>query len=493
MAGKPFFVKVPAVVSINLTGSLQPGVAAKDVILEVLRRIDVKGGVGKVLEYTGPGVATLSVPERATITNMGAETGATTSIFPSDETTRTFLKSMGREDDWTPLAADEGAEYDEIIEINLSELEPLVACPHSPGNVKTVAELAGLKVNQVAVGSCTNSSFKDLMQAANVIKGRSVNPETSLMVSPGSRTILKELAARGALADLVAAGARILECACGPCIGQGGAPISKGVSVRTFNRNFEGRSGTKDAGIYLTSVETAIATAISGTLTDPRSLPNLPEIAEPDHFAVDDSLIIYPPEDGSKVEIMRGPNIAPLPQSQPLPETLGGKVLLKVVDDITTDHIMPAGRYLPLRSNVPEYAKHVFEPVDPEFAERALASGGGFVVAGENYGQGSSREHAALCPMYLGVKAVIAKSFARIHLANLVNFGILPLILDNPADYDSISQGDELELNVANLNGKLTLNNKTKGQEYGVSHLMSEQDIAILKAGGKLAYSKNIQ
>jgi aconitate hydratase len=491
MAGHPFFVKVPAVVNVYLTGALQPGVAAKDVILEVLRRIDVKGGVGKVLEYSGPGVATLSVPERATITNMGAETGATTSIFPSDAITREFLESMNRVEDWTELAADDGAEYDEVIEINLSEVEPLAAMPHSPGKVGRVAELAGMKVNQVAIGSCTNSSFKDLMTAAAVIKGRRVNPETSLLVSPGSRTILKELAKRGALADLVAAGARILECACGPCIGQGGAPVSDGVSVRTFNRNFEGRSGTKSAQAYLTSVETAIATAINGVLTDPRTLDAIPTISDPEKFDVDDALIVYPPADGSSVEVTRGPNIAPLPQGKPLPASLTGEVLLKEADNITTDDIMPAGKYLPLRSNVPEYAKHVFEPIDEGFAARALAKQGGFVVAGENYGQGSSREHAALCPMYLGVKAVITKSFARIHLANLVNFGILPLTLDDAASYDDIDQGDLLELDVSNLDAPIKLINKTKGSEYAVSHPLTAQDIAIIKAGGKLAYYGN--
>jgi len=490
MAGKPFFVNVPAVVNISLSGSLRKGVAAKDVILEVLRRINVKGGVGKVLEYTGAGVATLSVPERATITNMGAETGATTSIFPSDDRTRSFLKSMNREEDWTELAADEDAVYDETIEINLSELVPLAAMPHSPGKVATVASLAGMKVNQVAVGSCTNSSFKDLMTAAELIKGKTVDPETSLMVSPGSRTILKEMAKRGALSDLVGAGARILECSCGPCIGQGGAPISDGVSVRTFNRNFEGRSGTKSAQAYLTSVETAIATAMTGCMTDPMTLESIPEISEPEHFDVDDSLIVYPPQDGSSVEIVRGPNIAPLPQAKPLPTSLSGEVLLKVPNDITTDDIMPAGKFLPLRSNVPEYAKHVFEPIDAEFAERALAKGGGFIVAGENYGQGSSREHAALCPMYLGVKAVITKSFARIHLANLVNFGILPLTLDDASVYDDIDQTDILEIDVSDLNAPLKLINKTKDSEYAVSHPLSSHDIEILKAGGKLAFSR---
>ncbi len=491
MAGKPFFVKVPAVVNVELSGSLSRGVAAKDVILEVLRRIGVKGGVGKVLEYTGSGVSTLSVPERATITNMGAETGATTSIFPSDDITRSFLKAMDREDDWKEISADDGAVYDETIKIDLAEVVPLAALPHSPGKVATVESLAGMKVNQVAIGSCTNSSFKDLMTAAAIIKGKAVNPDTSLMVSPGSRTILKEMAKRGAVADLVCAGARMLECACGPCIGQGGAPISNGVSVRTFNRNFEGRSGTKSAQAYLTSVETAIATAISGKMTDPRMLDDIPEISDPDHFDVDDALIVYPPEDGSNIEIVRGPNIAPLPQSKPLPQSLSGEVLLKVGDDITTDDIMPAGKYLPLRSNVPEYSKHVFEPIDETFAEHAQARQGGFILGGENYGQGSSREHAALCPMYLGVKAIITKSFARIHLANLVNFGILPLTLADSSDYDEIEKGDELELNVSELNEPLVLINKTKGKQYAVLHPLSDHDIAILKAGGKLAFSSD--
>lgn len=490
MAGKPLFVKVPAVVNIALTGALSKGVAAKDVILEVLNRINVKGGVGKVLEYTGDGVATLSVPERATITNMGAETGATTSIFPSDEMTRLFLKSMNREEDWTAMSADDGAVYDETIEIDLSKLEPLVAMPHSPGKVATVASLAGMKVPQVAIGSCTNSSYKDLMTAASIIKGKTVNPGTSLMISPGSRTILKELAARGAISDLVAAGARILECACGPCIGQGGAPNSDGVSVRTFNRNFRGRTGTKTAQAYLTSVETAIATAINGCLTDPRTL-DIPEISIPEQFDVDKALVVYPPADGSNVEIVRGPNIAPLPKAVPLPESLNGVVILKVGDDITTDDIMPAGKYLPLRSNVPEYAKHVFEPIDSEFANRAKAKNGGFVIGGENYGQGSSREHAALCPMYLGVKAIVTKSFARIHLANLVNFGILPLTFDDSSSYDDIDQTDELDLKVSDLNDSLTLINNTKGNQYQVSHSLTDHDIAILKAGGKLAFSRD--
>lgn len=488
MAGRPFYLKTPTIVGIRLTGRLSNGVAAKDVILEVLRRVDVKGGVGKILEYMGPGVASLTVPERATITNMGAETGATTSLFPSDDATRAFLKSMGREEQWMALQADEGAVYDELIEIDLAAVEPLVAQPHSPGRVTTVKELEGMKVEQVAVGSCTNSSFKDLMTAAALLKGKRVHPDTSLLVSPGSRTILKQIARCGALADLVEAGARVLECACGPCIGQGGAPSSGGVSVRTFNRNFPGRSGTKDAQLYLSSVETAIATAIAGTLSDPRQY-EIPEIELPD-FDVDDSLVIYPPEDGSAVEVVRGPNIAPLPLGSDLAPQLAGEVLLKVEDDITTDDIMPAGKYLPLRSNVPEYAKHVFEPVDPDFYDKAKAKGGGFVVAGENYGQGSSREHAALCPMYLGVKAVLVKSFARIHLANLVNFGILPFTFDKPADYDDIDQGDALEIDVTDLSSGLQVINTTKGHAYAVSHSMSEQDMDVVKAGGKLAYVK---
>ncbi len=489
MAGEPFYLKVPSVVNVHLTGQLSEGVAAKDVILEVLRRVGVKGGVNKILEYTGPGVATLSVPERATITNMGAETGATTSLFPSDDITRQFLAAMGREDDWQLGVADEDAVFDETIEIDLSAVVPLAAQPHSPGDVATVESLAGMQVAQVAIGSCTNASFKDLMTAAMLLKGKTVDPGTSLLVSPGSRTILKEMARRGALSDLVAAGARILECACGPCIGQGGAPPSEGVSVRTFNRNFEGRSGTKSAKTYLTSVETAVATAINGCMTDPRSLSPIPVIQDPEAFDVDDALVVYPSAERADVTIIRGPNIAPLPESKPLPAKLSGEVLIKVEDDITTDHIMPAGKYLPLRSNVPEYAKHVFEQIDPTFADTAQAKQGGFVVAGENYGQGSSREHAALCPMYLGVKAVITQSFARIHLANLVNFGIVPLTFDDPTCYDDIEKGDMLEIDVSDLKGSLQVVNQTKGRAYAVSHALSSQDIEILKAGGKLAFS----
>ncbi len=492
MAGNSFRLKMPEILGIRLSGKLQRGVAAKDVILEVLRRMDVKGGVGKILEYHGPGVESLSVPERATITNMGAETGATTSIFPSDEITRDFLRSMGREGQWVELKADEDAEYDEIIEINLSELEPLIAQPHSPGNVTTVKLLEGMKVHQVAVGSCTNSSFKDLMTAAAMLKGKSVHPDIYLAISPGSRTVLEEISRNGALATMLEAGARILESACGPCIGQGFAPPSKGISIRTFNRNFEGRSGTKDAKLYLTSVETAVASAITGKLTDPRGFsPDSAEIEIPELFRVDDSLVIYPPKDGSSVEIIRGPNIAPLPPLMPLPDSLEGEVLIKVEDNITTDHIMPAGRYLPLRSNIPEYAKHVFEQIDPDFHDKAMERGGGIIVGGENYGQGSSREHAALCPKYLGIKAVVVKSFARIHLANLINFGILPLIFVNPEDYERVNAGDRLRIDVRDLNAALYLENLATGERYPVQHGMSRDDIEVMKAGGKLPYVRS--
>ncbi len=490
MAGIPFQLKMPKILGIRLTGRLQKGVAAKDVILEVLRRIDVKGGVGKILEYHGPGVKTLSVPERATITNMGAETGATTSIFPSDERTRDFLRSMGREEQWVELKADEDAEYDEVMEINLSELEPLIAQPHSPGNVTTVKALEGMKVHQVAVGSCTNSSFKDLMTAAAMLKGKRIHPDIYLAVSPGSRTILEEISRNGALTTMLEAGARILESACGPCIGQGFAPPSKGISIRTFNRNFEGRSGTKDAKLYLTSVETAIASAIAGELKDPRDIaPSEGEIKIPEFCRVDDSLVIYPPEDGSGVEIRRGPNIAPLPELTPLPDLIKGEVLIKVGDNITTDHIMPAGRYLPLRSNIPEYAKHVFEQIDPDFHDKAMERGGGIIVGGENYGQGSSREHAALCPRYLGIKAVLVKSFARIHLANLINFGILPLTFKEPGDYERIEEGDILEMDTTKLPEAPVVRNLTKNEEYATTHTLTEDDIEILKAGGKLVYT----
>ncbi|MGI6318793.1 MAG: aconitate hydratase [Firmicutes bacterium] len=491
IGGEPFFLKTPKVIGIKLTGKLKPMVAAKDVILEVLRILGVKGGVGKALEYFGPGVKTLSVPERATITNMGAETGATTSIFPSDEVTLEFMRCVGREDQWVRLEADNDVEYDEIIEIELDKLVPLIAKPHSPGDVVPVSEVEGTKVDQVCIGSCTNSSFKDLVTAAYMLKGKRVNPEVSLTVSPGSMSVYCELAERGYLADLIAAGARILECTCGPCIGQGQAPKSGAVSVRTFNRNFKGRSGTADAQVYLSSVETAVSCALTGVITDPRAMGELREIPMPEKLRMQNALIVEPPgrEEAEKVELIRGPNIKPIELRGELPEIVDGRVLIKLEDNISTDIIMPAGIYLPLRSNIPEYAKHVFEPADPDFYRRAKENNGGFVIAGENYGQGSSREHAALCPSYLGVKGVIAKSFARIHLANLINFGIIPLTFKNAEDYNRIDPDDELQIRTADLdNGDLVLKNLTKGVEIPVQHTMTSSEVIRIKAGGSLAY-----
>jgi aconitate hydratase len=495
MGGMPYRIKMPKVVGVKLTGKLSPWVSAKDVILEMLKRVGVKGGKGKVYEYYGPGVKTLSVPERATITNMGTEMGATTSIFPSDEVTKQFFKAQGREDEWSEVKPDENAEYDEHMEIDLSKVEPLVAKPHSPGNVVTVKELEGMDVQQVAIGSCTNSSYKDLATVAQIIKGKQVDPKTSLVISFGSRQVLMHLIESGELNYLVSAGARLLECTCGPCIGMGQAPPSKAVSVRTFNRNFEGRSGTKDAQLYLVSPETAAATALKGVLTDPRDLDaEYPTLKMPSKFILDDSLLIPPIEDGSKVKIARGPNIKELPHKEALPETVGGQVLIKVEDDISTDHIMPAGaKILPLRSNVPAMSEYVFSKVDPDFAARAKEKNGGVIVGGENYGQGSSREHAALCPMFLGVKAVLAKSFARIHEANLVNFGILPLTFENNEDYDDIEQGDELEIpdvKKAIEQGKkeLVVKNKTKNSEYKVKHGMTGTEMHVMLKGGLLNY-----
>lgn len=490
MAGQPFHLSMPKVLRVNLKNKLSPWVSAKDIILEILRRLTVKGGVGKVLEYSGPGVATLSIPERATITNMGAELGATTSIFPSDGVTKEFLKAQGRLNDWVELGPDKDARYDEEIEIDLKQLEPMIAKPHMPDNVCTVKELAGTKVHQVAIGSCTNSSFKDLMTVAKALKGKTVHPDVSVVISPGSKQVFKMIADNGALADLIASGARILESTCGPCIGMGQAPQTDAVSVRTFNRNFQGRSGTKNAQVYLASPEVAAACALTGEITDPRKLGvKAPKIQEPKKYLIDDNLIVAPSK--KKVEIFRGPNIKPLPKSEAMPDTLRGSVLLKTGDNITTDHIMPAGaKILPLRSNIPAISEHVFASVDPEFPKRAKEKGGGFVVGGANYGQGSSREHAALAPMYLGVKAVITKSFARIHLANLINFGILPLTFVNEKDYDNVAQGDELELAVAKLDPPLVLKNKTKGTEYKVTHSLGDRDMAILKAGGALGYVK---
>jgi aconitate hydratase len=493
MAGEPFRIKVPLVVGVRLTGQLPPWVSAKDVILELLRRVDVKGGVGKVFEYFGPGVRALSVPDRATITNMGTETGATTSVFPSDRVTRAFLKAQGREEHWVALEADRRAGFDEVIEIDLGKLEPLAATPHSPGAVKAVREIGRIPVQQVCIGSCTNSSLKDMKVAAAVLRGRTIAENLHLTVNPGSRQVVEHLADSGDLRDLVASGARILENACGPCIGMGAAPPSGAVSVRTFNRNFEGRSGTKDAAVYLVSPEVAAATALAGVLTDPRDLGAAPSLKLPKRFFINDNLFIPPLDEpvAASATILRGPNIAPLPAFPPLPDVLDGQVLLKVADNITTDHIMPAGaKVLPLRSNIPEISKYVFEALDPSFAQRAKAAGGGFIVGGDNYGQGSSREHAALAPKYLGVKAVIVRSFARIHLANLINFGIVPLTFKNPADYDAIEPGDHLQVQIGGLQGRILMRNVTDGTEAELVHALSPLDAEILKAGGKLPWIK---
>ena len=492
MAGEPFTLKCPKVVGVRLTGKLSPWVSAKDVILELLKRVDVKGGVGKVFEYFGPGVETLSVPERATITNMGTETGATTSIFPSDDITRQWFEAQGRAEQWIRLEADD-EDYDEIIEIDLSEVEPMVALPHSPGNVKRVRDVEGMEVQQVTIGSCTNSSLRDLKIVAQILKGRTISPNLSLLINPGSRQVVEHLVESGEYNYLVDAGARIIENACGPCIGMGGAPPSGSVSVRTYNRNFEGRSGTKDAGVFLVSPETAAATAIKGVLTDPRDLGVAPEIKMPDRFVVNDNMIIppLPPEQASNVEIIRGPNIKPLPDFPPLPDKLEGEILLKVGDNITTDHIMPAGaKILPLRSNIPEISKYVFSRVDENFASRAMEKHGGFIIGGENYGQGSSREHAAIAPKHLGIKAVIAKSFARIHRANLINFGILPLTFADPSDYERIEQGDHIEIEVGRLPHEMVMRNITKGEEYVVRHDLGEKEQEIMVTGGLLPWIK---
>ena len=473
-----------------MTGRLTPFVSAKDVILEVLRLKTVKGGVGCVFEYFGPGVETLDVPARSTITNMGAELGATTSVFPSDRVTKDFLKAQGRADSWKKLAADKSATYDEVIEIDLSSLEPLVAMPHMPDKVQRVKDIAGLKVQQVAIGSCTNSSYKDLMTVASMLDGRQIPPSVSLGISPGSRQVLSMIAASGGLSSMIKAGARILESGCGPCIGMGFAPPTGGVTVRAFNRNFEGRSGTKSASVILASPETCAAAAITGVMTDPRAL-GIPAavVKMPKKYNSDDSMIITPlaPEKAKKVSIIRGPNIAPLARAERPGSEIYGRVLLKTGDNITTDHIMPAGaKVLPLRSNLPKISEFVFEAVDPEFAKRAKEWGGGFVIGGENYGQGSSREHAALAPMFLGVKAVITKSFARIHLANLINFGILPLTFKDAKDYDRIEQGDELALDIANID-RPQLENKTRGFKIPVvPQLSSGRDRELILAGGAL-------
>lgn len=491
MAGEPFYFTVPKIVRVYLDGQLQPWVTAKDIILELLRRLSVKGGIGKIFEYAGPGVKCLSVPERATITNMGAELGATTSLFPSDEITRRYLKAQGREEMWIPLEADPDAQYDEEIYIDLRELEPLIAQPHSPDNVCKVKEVEGVKVDQVCVGSCTNSSYHDLMVVAQILKGKVIAPNLSMTVTPGSRQVLEMVTRSSGLADMIAAGCRILESACGPCIGMGQAPPSGGVSVRSFNRNFKGRSGTADALVYLASPETCAATALKGVITDPRSLGDPPQIEEPEAFWINDEMILPPSSEPEKVEILRGPNIKPLPRRGQLEARLEGTVLLKCGDNISTDHILPAGaKILPLRSNIPAISEYVFAGVDPTFVQRCKERGGGFIVGGENYGQGSSREHAALAPMYLGVKAVLAKSFARIHRNNLINFGILPLVFADPSDYDRIDQDDLLEIpEVRDLlphSETLSVRNLTKGFTFQVRHHFTPRQVQIALAGGLL-------
>ncbi len=498
MGGGAYYITYPQIVKVNLTGKLSDWVSAKDVILEVLRRISVKGGVGKVMEYCGEGVKTLSVPERATITNMGAELGATTSIFPSDEVTKAFLKAQDRGDVWTELKADDDAVYDEVIDIDLGALVPQAACPHSPDNVKNMDEIGKLKIDQVCIGSCTNSSYVDMMKVAYILKGKTVDPSVSLAIAPGSKQVLNMLASNGALATMIDAGARILESACGPCIGMGQAPNSNGVSLRTFNRNFLGRSGTKDGQIYLVSPETAAASALTGYLTDPRTLGEMPKIEVPEQFKINDNMVVAPAsvEEMDSVEVLRGPNIKPYPQTAPLVDSIECQVSLKVGDNITTDHIMPAGaKILPLRSNIPAISQHCFTVCDEDFPRRAKNMGKSIIVGGSNYGQGSSREHAALAPLYLGIKAVLVKSFARIHRANLINAGILPLTFVNEADYDKISQGDEITIDNVRADieagkSQLTVKNKTTGDEIAVLCELTGRTKDIILAGGLLDYTR---
>ena len=498
MGGGTYYTTMPKMTLVRLSGKLSPWVGAKDVILEVLRIMSVKGGVGKIIEYGGEGVKTLSVPERATITNMGAELGATTSVFPSDEITKAFLKAQGREEDWSELKSDEDAVYDEIIDIDLSTLAPMAAMPHMPDNVKTVEEIGNIEISQVCIGSCTNSSLLDLLKVAAILKGKKVAPNVSLAISPGSMQVLNMLSLNGALSDILSAGARLLECSCGPCIGMGQSPQSKGVSLRTFNRNFEGRSGTADAGIYLVSPEVAAASAITGYLTDPRTLGEMPEINMPERFIINDNMIVEPAsvEEADSVEIKYGPNIKPFPTSVELPESIEAPAILKVGDNITTDHIMPAGaKILPYRSNIPFLSNFCFKQCDEHFAERCKAAGKGFIIGGANYGQGSSREHAALVPLYLGIKAVIAKSFARIHCANLINAGIMPFTFANADDYDKIDTDDILALEgirdcIAN-GKKVVIKNITKGEEYELCYDYSDRQTAMILEGGLLNYTKN--
>lgn len=497
MGGGAYYITMPKMVRVNLTGKLRPWVSAKDVILEVLRIMSVKGGVGKIIEYGGEGVKTLTVPERATITNMGAELGATTSIFPSDEITREFLKAQGREEDYTELSSDPDAVYDEVIDIDLSALKSMAACPHSPDNVKTIEELAGGKIDQVCIGSCTNSSYLDLMRVAAILKGKTVHPDVSLAIAPGSKQVYNMLALNGALGDLIAAGARILECACGPCIGMGQSPNSKGISLRTFNRNFEGRSGTADGQIYLVSPETAAASAITGVFTDPTTLGEEVKIELPEKFLINDNMVTPPAaeEDMDKVEVLRGPNIKPFPTTKPMEDTIKASCALKVGDNITTDHIMPAGaKILPLRSNIPAISNYCFTVCDKDFPERAKMLGSSVIVGGANYGQGSSREHAALAPLYLGVKAVLVKSFARIHRSNLINAGILPLTFVNESDYDKISLGDELVLpdvkKIILEGGDVVVENVTTGEKIMAKCELTGRTRDIILAGGLLNYTK---
>ena len=497
MGGGEYFITMPKILKVNLTGRLRPYVAAKDVILEVLRILSVKGGVGKIVEYTGEGVKTLSVPERATITNMGAELGATTSVFPSDEETRKFLAAQGREKDFVELCADYDAVYDEEIEINLSELEPLAAMPHMPDNVRKVSEIGPIKIDQVCIGSCTNSSLSDMLKVAAILKGKKVAPNVSLSIAPGSKQVLSMLATCGALTDIIDAGARILESACGPCIGMGQSPNSAGISLRTFNRNFEGRSGTADAGIYLVSPEVAAASAVAGVLTDPRTLGASLNILMPEKFYINDNMVELPasPEEAKELEVIYGPNIKPFPKSNVLEDKIEAPAILKVGDNITTDHIMPAGaKILPYRSNIPFLSQFCFRQCDEHFAENCKAAGKGFIIGGANYGQGSSREHAALVPLYLGIKAVITKSFARIHAANLINAGIMPLSFANAEDYDKIEQGDELVLSdiFSGLDtGSFILHNKTKNTDIPLTGLFTDRQKEILKAGDLLQYTKS--
>ena len=493
MGGGAYYIPMPKMVRVTLTGSLQPWVAAKDIILEVLRQMTVKGGVGKIVEYAGPGVATLSVPERATITNMGAELGATTSVFPSDEVTLEFLRAQGREEDYTPLASDPDAVYDEEYTVDLDKLQPLAAKPHMPDQVEEVASIGKIKINQCCIGSCTNSSYYDMMKVAAILKGKKVHPDVSLTISPGSIQVFNMLAKNGALSDIIQAGARILECACGPCIGMGQSPESAGVSLRTFNRNFEGRSGTQDAKIYLVSPEVAAASAIAGVLTDPRELGEAPKIEMPEHFVIDDGMIIPPAENPDEVEVIKGPNIKEFPLGHELEESISTKVMLKTEDNITTDHILPAGsKLLPYRSNIPYYSDYCFIHVDPKFPARCKELGGGVIIGGSNYGQGSSREHAALVPLYLGIRAVVAKSFARIHKANLVNSGIIPLTFKNPEDYDGIELLDGITF--PNIRAEIESGSDVTvvigGKTIMTECELSDRQRSAILEGGTLNYTK---